>query len=56
MEYLHTDTSSMQQFNIHAVAGYYNTLFLKCSTFLASITVAGKLFHILKLDGRKECR
>jgi len=32
---------------------YINILFLKSSTFIASITVAGKLFHILKVDGKR---
>ena len=32
---------------------YFNTLFLKSSTFVASITVAGKLFHILRVEEKR---
>ena len=32
---------------------YFNILFLKSSTFVTSITVASKLFHILRAEGKK---
>jgi len=59
MEYLHTDTNIDTIIN-NTVTGllqkYINILFLKSSTFIASITAAGELFHILKVDRKKECR
>ena len=33
---------------------YFNTLFLKSSSFFASITVTGKLFHILRVEEKKD--
>ena len=32
---------------------YFNTLFLKSSKFVASITVSGKLFHILRVEEKR---
>ena len=56
MEYLYAQIQTITQ-NLYSITRliqkYFNTLFLKSSTFVASITVTGKLFHILRVEEKR---
>ena len=57
MEYLYAQIQTITQIYTAAriIQKYFNTLFLKSSTlnFVASITVTGKLFHILRVEEKR---
>ena len=50
---IQTITQNLYSSYSRLIQKYFNTLFLKSSTFVPSITVAGKLFRILRVEEKR---